>query len=134
AALERAAIAWLASIAGYAKGAQGILTTGGSMSNLVAVVTARAAKLGDDFGKGTIYVSDQTHQSVAKAARIAGFSAARVRVIPTCARFRMDVDAFERAVRDDRARGLQPFLVVPSIGTTNTGAIDPLPEVLEIAA
>jgi aromatic-L-amino-acid decarboxylase len=131
--IERTAIGWLASVVGYPEGSTGILTTGGSLSNLVALVTARVARLGEDFSRGAIYASEQTHQSVAKAARIAGFPAACFRVLPTDARLRLDPAALERAVRDDRARGLVPFLVVANVGTTNTGAIDPLPEVRRIA-
>jgi aromatic-L-amino-acid decarboxylase len=131
--IERTAIEWLASVVGYPPSARGILTTGGSLSNLVAIVTARVARLGEDFLRGMVYVSDQTHQSVAKAARIAGLPAASIRTLPTDARLRLDVGALDRAVRDDRARGLSPFLVVANVGTTNTGAIDPLADVARVA-
>jgi aromatic-L-amino-acid decarboxylase len=131
--IEETVVDWMARLMGYPQAARGILTSGGSLSNFAAVVTARAAKLPEDFLRGTIYVSEETHYSVMKAARLAGFPERSVRSLPVDARFRMVPEALEAAIREDRARGLAPFLVVPSVGTTNTGAVDPLPEVLAIA-
>jgi aromatic-L-amino-acid decarboxylase len=70
---------------------------------------------------------------VTKAARLAGFPGASLRALPTDARRRLVPVALEEAIREDRARGRRPFLVVANVGTTNTGAIDPLPEILTIA-
>jgi aromatic-L-amino-acid decarboxylase len=130
--IEETAIAWLATAMGYPESASGVLTSGGSLSNFSAIVTARAAKIGDELARGTLYVSEETHRSVAKAARLAGLPARNVREVPVDARFRMLPQALETEIRADHARGLHPFMVVPSVGTTNTGAIDPLPEILEI--
>jgi aromatic-L-amino-acid decarboxylase len=118
---------------GAPKGTSGILTSGGSISNLTAIVAARTAKLPEDFLGGTILCSDETHLSVLKAARIAGFPARNVRRLPVDARFRLDPGALERAIADDRAAGRAPFLVVANAGTTNTGAVDPIPAVLDVA-
>ena len=131
--IEATAIEWLAALMGYPSGAGGILTSGGSLSNLTAVVTARTEKLPEDFLSGTLYFSEETHLSVAKAARIAGFTERNIRWIPVDGRFRMVPERLEAAVREDQARGLRPFLVVANVGTTNTGAVDPLPDILEIA-
>jgi len=131
--IESTTIGWMASLMGYPATAGGILTSGGSLSNLTAVATARTAKLGEDFLSGTLYFSEETHLSVAKAARIAGFSERNFRWIPVDARFRLIPERLEEAVREDRARGLRPFLVVANVGTTNTGAVDPLPEILDIS-
>ncbi len=131
--IEATVIDWLASLMGYTSGAGGILTSGGSLSNLTAVVAARAAKLPDDFLSGVLYLSEETHLSVVKAARIAGFSERNLRWIPVDARFRLIPERLEVAVREDAGRGLRPFLVVANVGTTNTGAVDPLPDILEIA-
>lgn len=132
--IEETAVRWMADLMGYPAGASGILTSGGSLSNLSAIVTARAARLHEDeLARGILYVSEETHRCVAKAARIAGFPARNVRLVPADARYRMLPDALETEVRADHARGLRPFLVVPSVGTTNTGAIDPLPAILEVA-
>lgn len=132
--IEETAVRWLADLMGYPASAGGILTSGGSLSTLSAIVTARAARLREDeLARGVLYVSEETHRCVAKAARIAGFPARNVREVPLDARWRMLPEALETLIRADHARGLKPFLVVPSIGTTNTGAIDPLPEILDIA-
>jgi len=132
--IEEQAIGWLASLMGYPPGAGGILTSGGSISNLTAIVTARATRLPEDFLSGVLYFSEEAHRSVAKAARIAGFPERCLRSIPVDSRFRLRPDLLEAAIREDRARGLRPFLVVANAGTTNTGAIDPLPEIADLAA
>jgi aromatic-L-amino-acid decarboxylase len=132
--LEENVTRWLCDLYGMGEGSQGILTSGGSTANLSAVVTARHAMLGDEFADGTYYVSEQAHASVTKAATIAGFSRKHVRIVPTDAELRMDPDALRDMIRDDRAAGMRPFLVVPSAGTTNTGAIDPLEPIADIAA
>lgn len=124
--LEANVLRWFAEIVGYPHSALGILTSGGSLANFSAIVTARRERLPADFLKGTIYVSDQTHHSVLKAALLAGFPADRVRVVASDDSFRMRLDALADAVRDDCRAGLQPFLVVGSGGTTNTGAVDDL--------
>jgi len=89
-------------------------------------VTARRALLGEEFQGGTMYVSDQTHASVAKAAVLAGFPRAGIRVVPTSPDLALDVEALREMVQKDRVAGLRPFLVVASAGTTNTGKVDPL--------
>jgi aromatic-L-amino-acid decarboxylase len=132
--IEETAVRWMADLMGYPAECGGILTSGGSLSNLSAIVTARAARLlEDELPRGVLYVSEETHRSVAKAARIAGFPARNVRGVAVDARWRMRPEALETEIRADLARGSKPFLVVPSVGTTNTGAIDPLPEILEVA-
>src|SRR5262249_20010453 len=130
--IERTAIAWLAQMMGYPEAARGLLTTGGSLANFTAIVAARTAMLPEDFRCGTLYLSTETHLSVVKAARLAGFPASNVRRIPVDARLRLDPGALERAIAHDRASGLVPFLVIANVGTTNTGAIDPLADVLAL--
>src|SRR5207253_11313218 len=127
--IEATSVAWLAALMGLPKGARGVLTSGGSTSNLIAIVTARTAMLPSLFHDGVIYLSRETHQSIAKAARIAGFPASALRTVDVDARLRIDPAALERAIADDRARGKTPFMVVASAGTTNTGAVDPLPAI-----
>jgi aromatic-L-amino-acid decarboxylase len=131
--IEETAVSWLCTLMGLPAGSRGILTSGGSLSSFSAIVTARHERLGEDFAGGTMYFSDQTHYCVTKSARLAGFPRASLRELPTDARFRLAPRALEEAVREDRARGRRPFLVVANVGTTNTGAIDPLPEVLQVA-
>lgn len=131
--LESTAVRWLTEMVGMPEGSGGILTTGGSLANLTAITTARRVRLPEDFLKGTLYVSDQAHHSVTKAAVLAGFPARSVRVVPTDEAFRMRVEVLDEMVAVDRAAGLQPFLVVTSGGTTNTGAVDDLAAVADLA-
>ena len=126
--LEANVVRWFGELIGYPAGARGILTSGGSLANFTALVTARRERLPPDFLRGTLYASDQIHHSVAKAALLAGFPEENVRLLPSDSSFRLRLDALGEAVAADRRRGLRPFLVVASAGTVNTGAVDPLPE------
>jgi aromatic-L-amino-acid decarboxylase len=131
--VEHTTLRWLAELMGMPRGSNGIFTSGGSLSNLAALVAAREELLGEDFHDGTIYYSEDTHACVAKAARLAGFPQRALRTVPVDTRRRMRADALERLIEADRAAGRRPFLVVANAGTTNTGAIDPLPAILTIA-
>jgi aromatic-L-amino-acid decarboxylase len=131
--LEANVVRWFCELVGLPAGSGGVLTSGGSMANFIALVTARREWLGEDFLTGTIYASDQVHHSITKAAVLAGFPERNVRALPTDERQRLRVNTLAVAVAADRAKGLRPFLVVASAGTTNTGAIDPLPRIAELA-
>ena len=131
--LEQTVVEWFIEIVGFPAGAGGVLLSGGSLANLSAVITARRNKLGDDFGGGTIYASDQVHHSVEKAVVMAGFPEDALRVLPSDGAFRLRGGTLARAVAQDRLAGRRPFLVVASAGTTNTGAIDELPELAQVA-
>jgi aromatic-L-amino-acid decarboxylase len=130
--LEANVVRWLAEIVGYPAAHRGILTSGGSLAHLTALVTARRERLGDDFLRGVVYASDQTHHSFAKAAVLAGFPERNLRLLPSDASFRLRLDALAAAVEADRRAGLAPFLVAANAGTTNTGAVDPLPELVAL--
>jgi aromatic-L-amino-acid/L-tryptophan decarboxylase len=132
-AMEADLLRWLADLFDLPSEAAGLLTTGGSMAMLSAVITARLATLGEQFLDGTVYVTDQTHLSVAKACRLAGFPAAAVRMVAVDADLRMDPAALRAAIAADRAAGRRPCCVAATAGTTNTGAIDPLPAIADIA-
>ena len=133
AAMEWTAVRWLCDLFGYPGTARGVLTSGGSMSTLGAIVAARHACLPANYQSGVLYVSDQAHASIVKAATIAGFRRENVRTIPTDDRFRMDVGELRKEVRGDLALGRRPFCVIGTAGTTNTGAIDALPELAAVA-
>ncbi|HEY6065508.1 MAG TPA: pyridoxal-dependent decarboxylase [Thermoanaerobaculia bacterium] len=124
--LEANVVRWFGDIVGYPATARGFLATGGSLANFSALVTARRERLPADFLAGTLYASDQTHHSVAKAALLAGFPESSVRAVPTDEKFRIRLDALAEAVARDRATGRLPFFVVGNAGTTNTGAVDDL--------
>ena len=128
--LEATAVRWLCGLFDLPPEARGTLTTGGSLATFSAIVTARHAKLGEDFLDGTIYVTTETHGATAKAAALAGFRRANVRVVPTTPELRMDVDALREAVAADP----RPCMVVATAGTTNTGAVDDLGALADAAA
>jgi aromatic-L-amino-acid/L-tryptophan decarboxylase len=128
-AVELAVIDWLRQWCGLPETAGGLFVSGGSLANLTAIVAARHTKLNDRLEDATVYFSDQTHSSVERAFRIAGFLPHQIRKIPSDAQFRLPLDELARQIAADRAAGLRPCIVVANAGTTNTGAIDPLPEI-----
>lgn len=131
--LEANVIRWFCEIAGFPSGSGGVLTSGGSLANFTAVVTARKAMLPDDFLRGTLYCSKQIHHSFQKAANLAGFPYANIRELPVDEHFRIRTDALQEAIARDRADGWTPFLIAGSAGTTPTGAVDDLEELARIA-
>lgn len=131
--LEANVIRWLCDIAGFPKGASGFLTSGGSLANFSAVVTARRTRLPERFLDGTLYCSDQVHHSVQKAAALAGFPEGSVREIPVDGAFRIRLDALRDRIVEDRRAGRLPFLIVGNAGTVNTGAVDDLVGLADIA-
>lgn len=132
--LELNVVRWFCEIVGYGAGSGGVLTSGGSLANLTAIVTARRERLPEKFWNGTIYTSDQTHHSVRKSAVLAGFPEGNVRQVSTNDEQELSVDSLRAAIAEDRAAGRTPFLIVANAGTTNTGAVDPLDDVAEVAA
>ena len=132
--LESNVIRWFCDeVVGYPPTSGGILTSGGSLAHFSAVVAARRDRLPEDFLSGTLYGSDEAHHSVAKAAALAGFPADRVRHVAVDDRYRIRVDALRAAVRADRERGLRPFFLVGNAGSTNTGAVDDLEALADLA-
>ena len=127
--LEIVTLQWLLKIFGVpAKKGGGIFTSGGSMANLTAIVTARNIKCGDDFSKAVIYLSDQAHSSNIKAIRVLGFRKEQIRIIPTNLEFKFSINKLKNAIARDRINGLQPFCLIGTAGTTNTGTVDQLSE------
>ncbi len=131
--IEYNVVRWLCDLFGFPPESRGVLTSGGSMANFSAIVAARKDRLPEDFLAGTLYVSEQVHASVTKAATLAGFPVRNVRHVSTDPSLRMDVDSLTRSVAEDRSAGLVPFAVVASAGTTNTGAIDPIDPIADVA-
>ena len=132
--LEVNVLRWLCRSVGYGEGSGGLLTSGGSLANFSALVTARRERLGDDFLDGVLYASDQAHHSVQKAALLAGFAERHLRLVESDQRFRLRLDGLAEQVRADRAAGRRPFLVVANGGSTNTGALDDLEALAELCA
>lgn len=142
--IEKTVVRWLSTLVGYGEDAHGLLTSGGSMANLNALLIAHRSRspegqvarrgLWGDSQPITIYASDQIHMSIPKAADILGLGREQVRLVKSDARFRLDVRSLRERIEADREQGLVPFCVVASAGTVNTGAVDPLAEIARVAA
>jgi glutamate/tyrosine decarboxylase-like PLP-dependent enzyme len=139
--LEHVTINWLKEMLGYPKASIGLFTSGGSMANFAALAAARSAKapgnvVHDGFAGARpmcVYVSQEAHFSIAKAAGMLGIGEANVRHVKTDACFRLNLDDLARLVSEDRAAGRLPFCVVANAGTTATGAIDPIADLAAFA-
>lgn len=133
--MENMLLNWMAEIIGYPKNSAGNLTSGGSIANLIGIVTARDAHglKARDFERSVIYMTNQVHHSIEKSISIAGLKEAENRFINVDSKFRMDVDHLERSIEEDKANGLNPFAIIASAGTTDVGAVDPLEGIGDLA-
>lgn len=133
--IEKWLINWMGEQIGYsAPELGGVFVSGGSMANLTASVIARNEKIEDEeIIIGTVYISDQTHSSVAKGFHIMGIPKKNIKKVPTDDNYKIDIKKLEKIINEDIKNGLKPFLMVGTCGTTNTGAIDPLNEMADIA-
>ena len=133
--MENMLLRWMCKMVDYPSSALGNLTSGGSMANLSAITTARDAKgiKARDIEKCVIYMTGQLHHSVQKSLRIAGMRECVIRFIPMDERFKMKTEVLVAQIKDDQEEGLIPFMIFASAGTTDTGAIDPLEAIGEIA-
>ena len=129
--LELTVLDWFKDWIGFPPTAAGVLVSGGS-ANITALGCAREALLGPMSDRVVAYAADQTHSSIARAARLLGFRPDQVRILPTDAAHRMWADALVGAIDADTAAGLQPLIVAANAGATNTGAVDPLAELAAI--
>lgn len=128
--IEKKLIRWMCDLAGYPEESGGLFVSGGSIANLTALTAARDAKLTyNERDRAIIYVSDQTHSSVSKGLHIIGFCKEQIHVIPTDNSFCMDISALQETIEKDIADRKKPFAVIASAGTTNTGSVDPMPEI-----
>ena len=130
--LERLTIDWIRQILGFNAQAGGLFVSGGSMANLAAIAAARQAK-DDSSGRLRIYASSETHFSIAKAAALLGIGQENVRLVDVDECFKIRVDDLVAKITADLEAGYLPFCVVANAGTVNTGAVDPLAEIREIA-
>jgi len=140
--VEKLIVSWLGSLIGYDSNAHGLLTSGGSMANLIALLIASRKTSGTDAArKGlwnsgppmTVYASSEVHMSIAKAADILGFGRDQVRSVRCDDRLRLDMRALRESIESDLRAGLRPFCIVGNAGTTNTGAVDPLEDIEAIS-
>lgn len=133
--LENLLIDWTAKQFGFEDGYGGNLTSGGSIANLIAVVSARDAHeiKGKDFEKTVIYGSAQMHHSLHKAIRIAGLGECVLRDVPLDKNWHLDTGKLKKQIKKDKKNGLNPFMIIASSGTTDTGVIDDLDAIADIA-
>ena len=145
-AIEKRVIRWLCDLFGLPEGSFGTMTDGGSLANITGLKLAINRALGRDLsqvdnlaGPGseiarlTFYVSGQAHYSFDKAVDLLGLGRGQLRKIPHYELFRIDLEALEGAIKDDIAQGLQPACIIGIAGTTNTGSIDKLDRLAELA-
>lgn len=133
--MEHMLVRWMGDLVGYPDSAAGDLTSGGSIANLVGIVTARDAHglRGSDIERSVVYLTSQAHHSLFKALRIAGLGECVIRRVDLDHRYRMQPESLESHIVNDRRAGLNPWLVITSAGTTDTGSVDPLGDVSRIA-
>jgi len=124
--VELSVLDWFAQWLGCPAETRGILTSGGSESNLTALVTARERLSFDDRGRAVLYLTELRHSSMDRAARIVGLRSQQLRPVPADEGFRLAPDALVAAVTRDREAGLLPWAVAANAGATNTGTVDPL--------
>lgn len=132
--IENEVINWLKSTFSFPETSIGNLTSGGSISTLIALTAARDFHhvKNERIPQSVVYLSEQVHHSTQKALRIIGLEDVLIRYIPITANHRMKADALAAQITADKEAGLHPFLVVATAGTTDTGAIDPLNEIAQI--
>jgi len=137
--LEEVVLGWLRVMLGLPEGWAGVIQDTASTSTLAALLTAREQATGYESNtKGlkkplTVYASTETHSSVEKGVKIAGYGRESLRIVPVDAQFGMDPAALERAVAADEKAGLVPACIVATVGTTSSGGIDPLPSIGKVA-
>ncbi len=140
--VERQVARWMQSIFGFPETAAGLFVTGTSMANFIAVVVARDARLGGDVRRDgvaarpmrlTAYASAAVHGCIAKAMDLCGIGSDALRLVPTDSRHRISLIALENEIKKDREAGFHPFLLVGTAGTVDTGAIDDLAALAELA-
>jgi glutamate/tyrosine decarboxylase-like PLP-dependent enzyme len=141
--VERQVARWMAELFGFPAGASGLFVAGASMANFIAVLTARAQALGQEVRRQGVgragarlvaYASAAAHGCLPKAMDMAGLGSDALRMVAIDAEGRMDLAALAEAIAQDRAAGLQPFLLVGTAGSVDTGAIDDLSALADLAA
>jgi glutamate/tyrosine decarboxylase-like PLP-dependent enzyme len=143
--VEEEVVRWLGDLVGYGRGSFGILTSGGVMANFMAMALARDVQLprlrgldrpprGAALEGARVYTSDQTHFSIARALDELGFPIETLVVLPSDERFRLRAAPVADAIVADRAAGLTPLAIAAVAGSTNTGSVDAIGELADVAA
>jgi glutamate/tyrosine decarboxylase-like PLP-dependent enzyme len=133
AALEQLTVDWQRDMIGYPESAAGTLQSGGSLATFTCVLAARETRPFHMWPESVLYMSKEIHHCINKAILMSGLQCSHVRHIEVDENFAMDASALKKAVEEDRQNGLKPWMVFASGGTINTGAIDPLDRLADIA-
>ncbi len=139
--VDKQVINWCKELMNYPKDGSGILVSGGSIANITGLIVARNTIIANSKnagvyvanGKLTAYCSAETHNCISKAAEVIGIGNEQLRKIPVNDEYQIDVEALKSKIREDKESGCIPFCIIGNAGTVNTGAIDPLDELLKIA-
>jgi aromatic-L-amino-acid decarboxylase len=141
--VEEQVINWCKEMLGFPATSSGILVSGGSMANTVALTVARNAKADFDVritglqnppARMVLYGSSETHSSSQKAIELLGIGSENFRRIPVNQDYQIDLEKLRDSIQADRAKGRKPFCVIGNAGTVNTGAIDDLNALADICA
>lgn len=133
-ALEAETLKWFINLVGLPETAGGLFTTGGSLANLQALAAARTQKLKTThLEKARVYASTQVHHCIGKALSFLGFPQECLSLIDVDQNFRMQPELLKKQIQKDQSVGLIPLVIVATAGSTNTGAVDPLNEMIAIA-
>jgi glutamate/tyrosine decarboxylase-like PLP-dependent enzyme len=130
--IEVIVLDWFKEFLGYPQEAGGILTSGGSEANLTALVVARERLAYQDRSRAILYLTEQRHWSVDRAAKVIGLRPDQFCAVPADKHFRVQPSALLEAIGHDRQAGLLPWAVVANAGATNTGAVDPLASLADV--
>jgi aromatic-L-amino-acid decarboxylase len=130
--VELVVLDWFKQWIGYPQAAAGLLVSGGSAANLTALACAREVLVGPMDDRAVVYMGDQAHSSIGRAARALGFRPDQLRVLPSDGDFRLRPETVATAIGEDVAAGRRPLLVAAAAGATNTGAVDPLPALARV--
>lgn len=138
--VDRQVINWCKEMVGFPVQSGGMLVSGASMANLTALITARNIKFPEVISKGlnavgtpVVYASAQVHSCIDKAVQVTGLGLDNLCKIPVDEHYKMDTHELEMAILRDRAEGKRPFCVIATLGTVNTGAMDDIAEILDLA-
>jgi aromatic-L-amino-acid decarboxylase len=133
--MENELLDWMKDVFHFPKEAVGNLTSGGSIANLIALTAARDKHQikNEKVTKSVIYLSPQIHHCIHKAIRIIGLEDVQVRLLDLDNYSRIDAEKLKETIAKDVTEGLNPFMVIASAGTTDTGAVDPLAQIGTIA-
>lgn len=132
--LERTVLAWIADLMGMPSSTRGVLLSGGSTANFSALFVARCVQLQEeDLPLGVVYSTDQAHHSLKKAAKMAGIRIQNTIQVPRDDHGKMSIPDLLALIKEHKASGLRPFFIHANCGTTNTGAVDPLKNLRDVA-